>query len=463
MPQERLNEDIEQLLQRFNEQEDSERHEDGQGTEDDGIEEIDVYFVRRPKKGEEKTGAAEENAPPRKRPQRNIPIGAFVAIAANVLLTLSVLVFSILPQLTATVTIILIPVEKQVRETASLIVVQGTPTNGQIPARFLPSFTLTQSKKVPATGHGHQDARAAAGALTFYNGSFSAQTVFAGAVFTGADGVQVATNETVTIPANNPPADGQASISAHALNTGSQGNIAALDINGTFSSALFVKNLTPFTGGQSERDYPIVTKTDIQSAVTSLTTTITSSETPALQAQVTAHEGLITLPCTPMVTSDHHGGDEAPAVTVTVSGHCTGVAYDKAGLQTQATRLLTNQATMTLGATYSLLGDIQVTILHATITNKPNQIATIAVSMSGTWGYQITQQAQQEINRLIAGKQKADALHILLSLPGIQGVTMQGLADDQDIPTDISHIHLLVVYGVYEIVVVKEKGIGYPL
>src|SRR5258708_36853159 len=37
--------------------------------------------------------------------------------------------------------------------------------------RLLPPTTLSQEKTVPTTGHGHQDARAATGTVTFYNGS----------------------------------------------------------------------------------------------------------------------------------------------------------------------------------------------------------------------------------------------------------------------------------------------------
>src|SRR5260221_948700 len=43
--------------------------------------------------------------------------------------------------------------------------------------RVIPPTTLSQCKTVPTTGHGHQDARAATGTVTFYNGSESPPTV----------------------------------------------------------------------------------------------------------------------------------------------------------------------------------------------------------------------------------------------------------------------------------------------
>src|SRR5439155_19945851 len=74
--------------------------------------------------------------------------------------------------------------------------------------RLLNPITLSQSQTVATTGRGHQDARAAAGELIYYNGAFTPQTVEAGTLYTGNDGIQVLTNETVTIPAatpGNPP------------------------------------------------------------------------------------------------------------------------------------------------------------------------------------------------------------------------------------------------------------------
>src|SRR5713226_9136409 len=68
-------------------------------------------------------------------------------------------------------------------------------TNLDIPTRTLAPVTLTRSLTIPTTGTGHQDARAATGTLTFYNGLLTSQTVPIGTVFTGADGIQVSTDQ----------------------------------------------------------------------------------------------------------------------------------------------------------------------------------------------------------------------------------------------------------------------------
>jgi len=440
--EQRLPDDIEQLLQRFNELEGHE--ENGQGTEDDAIEEIDVYFVRRPKKGEEDTEQVIESTL-QQRPRRNIPVASFVALAVNIILFLCVLIFAILPQLTANVTITLIPVEKQVSSTVTIFAVEGAPRSDQIHARFLPSFTLTQSKSVLATGHGHQNAQQAQGTITFYNGLFESQTVAAGTILTGADGVQVITDQLAIIPAATPPNLGQATVPAHTVQTGSQGNILAYNINTSCClTAVKAVNITAFRGGANERKYPSVTKADISTAAQAVTTTVTASENAALQAQLTTHEELIIPTCTPTVTSNHQPGDETASVTITVSENCTGIAYDSIALQEQATQLLTHQATAKLGTHYSLLGDVQVTVLKAAITNKTNGIATIAVRGSGTWVYQIN---EQQVKNLIAGKPRHVAIHTLFTLPGIQRVTIAGIPDNQQLPEDPTSIHLLILYG----------------
>ncbi len=51
---------------------------------------------------------------------------------------------------------------------------------------------------------GHENASAATGTVTFYNGLFTAHLVPQGTVFTGSDGIQVMTNADVSIPAGNP-------------------------------------------------------------------------------------------------------------------------------------------------------------------------------------------------------------------------------------------------------------------
>ncbi len=151
-----------------------------------------------------------------------------------------------------TVTVTLVPVHKSTHVTTTLA----------IPTRSLPPVTLTKSLSTPTTGHGHQDATRATGTLTFYNGLFTPQTLPIGTVFTGSDGVKVATDASVTLPAGNPPMYGEATVTVQALTKGAAGNIQAGDITATIANGVLVKG-SAFSGGQDAREYPAVAQSDL--------------------------------------------------------------------------------------------------------------------------------------------------------------------------------------------------------
>ncbi len=424
----KLSDEIEQFLQSFNGQEDAEpERKVGEGEE---IEEIDVYFVRRPKK-EEVERREDEESPPRQRPRRNIPFAALIALAVNLFLALSVVVFVIIPQLTeiVTVTIVSKSTELTLKSTLQL-------------GRVLTPITLSESQTVPTTGHGHQAARAAVGTLTIYNGSNTVQSINAGTVFTGNNGIQVVTSEKVTIPAAVPPQFGEATVTTQALEPGAQGNTAADDINIALSSDLTVKNLTSFTGGQDSRDYMVVTKTDRDVAAATLKVKVSSSMVAALQGQLTQGEQLQPTPCNSSVTAEHSPGSEATQVKITVSQTCSAVAYNNDTLLQRATALLSQQALKQLGTGYSLFGDIQVTVTQA--TPQINRPVVLSFTCVGTWVYALSQTAQQHIKSAIAGKTKQQALQLLLSLPGVQSVTIAGIGDTKKLP-DLTRIHLFII------------------
>jgi len=357
-----------------------------------------------------------------------------VTIAGCLLFTL---VSFMLPLLRPSATVTILPVERTIT-TLDAIQVQG---------RSLPPLTLMQSTSVSATGHRHQNATNAYGTITFYNGLLTSQTIAAGTIFTGNDGVQIITDQAAIVPAGNPPIYGQVTVSAHAALAGEQGNIPAYDINtACCATSVVAKNTQDFTGGQAARDFLIVTRTDINTAVTSLLVLLSQSENAALQAQLQPNEQLIIPSCTPRVSSDHTPGDEAKHVSVTVSETCTGIGYDAHQVYANATQLITSQTGSTLGANYALVGDIQVTIVHATITNSHQGLAHIIVQVRGTWVYQITPPIEQHLVQLIAGKTKQQAITILLHFPGIQAASIQLARGNTSLPSDPNHIHLIVMY-----------------
>jgi len=421
-----LNNQIEQLLHQLNEDQAGASQDDQQQPEDEEPEEIiDVYFVKREANPPENVVDA--------TPQHTPPSSLFPAAAVIfcLILPLSSILFQVYlifhPPI-ATVTII--PEAKQ-------LTLNGTVQLG----RLLHPIILSQSQTIPTTGKGHQDATQATGTVTFYNASFSSQTINEGSVFIGSDGIQVQTDAIVSVPANNPPQDGAAQIEAHASTPGSQGNIQAPDINGVGSISFFVKNLTPFTNGQDARDFQTVAKTDVTNASSPLKTLLMQSTKGALQGQLQPGEELQTLPCSPIVAANHQPGDEATRITVTVSQTCSGVAYNSAELQVKAIQLLTSQAVRTLGAGYSLLGENHVTVTQIT-TARPTP--TLTFSTQGRFVYGLSTTSQDQIKRRIAGKTEQDALHLLATLPGIQRVSLQW-NETMKLPKETTSIHLYIL------------------
>jgi len=304
-----------------------------------------------------------------------------------------------------------------------------------------------QSTSIPATGKRHQSARPAGGTITFYNGSFSSQTIAAGTIVTGNDGVHIITDQVAIIPAGNPPIYGQITVSAHAVLAGSRGNIAAYDINqACCGNSVLAKNTQAFTGGASARDFLVVTRTDMNNAVTSLLIPLSQSEDAALQAQLHTGEALITPSCTPSVSSNHKPGDEAKHVSVTVSVTCEGFAYVAQKVYANATQMITKKALQRLGTGYTVLGNISASVIHATITDQAGGIATLTVKLDATYIYQITPGEKQQLVNMIAGKSKSSALHILVSMPGIQAASIHCTGGDI-LPQNPSHITISILYN----------------
>jgi hypothetical protein len=311
--------------------------------------------------------------------------------------------------------------------------------------RILAPLQLSQSAIVPATGKGHQDPKQATGTIAFYNGQLNSVFIPSGTQFTGNDGTQIVTDQDATIPSANPPIEGQATVPAHAVNAGTQGNIPARDINtACCATAVLAVNLTPFQGGAGERNFSFVTKTDIENAAIPLKAAVTQSVTAALQTQLKQNEQLQSLPCAPQVSADHHINEEAANVKVTATLTCSAIAYNQTTLQQQATALLTTQAFKKLGPGYSLLGTIQVTVTHAIPTHT---IPTLVLSLTGTWTYALSSAAQQRVKDLVKGKTYQEALHILRSLPGIEKASL-AWDEHTKLPEDPKDIHLLLISGI---------------
>ena len=381
--------------------------------------------------------------PPRKPCLRILPfvIGALCVLIAGLLGEVSLLTLWV-PS--ATVTIIPSSAQISAIRTVTIVPANANPARQQVAGRLLDAITLSQAKNAPATGIGHGPAQAAHGLVTFYNALPAPQTIPAGVLLTGADGVEIVTDEDALIPAATMPTEGHATVSAHAVIAGRWGNIRAGDIYGKCCrDDVFVSN-GPFRGGQAARSYQMVTQQDIDSAGSSIKANLEQSVQAALSQQVQSNETLV-MPvlCNTAVLPDHQAGSEASQLRVMVSETCTGEVYTTNALHDLLMQTMAQQAIQQLGAGYSLVGSIQSGIAKATMNSRQGT-AILQIKVAGTWMYQFSQAQQQKIKLVIRGKSKQEATALLVHMPDVQTVSI-GIKNEISIPTDTQHIHMVFV------------------
>jgi hypothetical protein len=385
--------------------------------EQEPIKDIYVYIVR--EQPEEIIVEAEPLPPSSPRQDDRL---AWIITIVGWLLILSITAYGLLLALPATATITLISAEQQVTA-------EGTFT---LPAHIFPTISKSESETVPTTGHGHTPARQATGYVTFYNALTSPQTIGAGTSLVGALGIQVITDVTAYVPAGNLSSNGQATVRAHAIAYGPQGNIKAGDIYGPCCKPFIQVVNSAFSGGQNSRDFQAVAKSDIDGITSSLTTQVAHSMQTSLATLAASDETLVMpVPCTTQHVSNHPIGAEANMVTIKVSETCNPLAYKTSEFLAKASNTLTEAVP---GRTIRL-GEITAHISKAVLQE---QVLLLTVNASGDFGYRYDSQA---LAKVVAGKSQQEASRLLLQLPGIERVQVQGT-----IPGQADHIHIVVIY-----------------
>ncbi len=350
---------------------------------------------------------------------------------------------------TALVTIV--PTRLDSQATLLITAVTGTPDPAQheVRARFVSATSPVFVASGQASGTAYVPATIAYGTLTFYNTATYPQTIAAGTVLTGADGVQVVTDAAAFIPAGNPPLFGVVTVSVHAALTGSRGNIAALDIDGLCCAAgVAVKNTTDFSGGQDAQTYTTVRQADIDGLILPLIDTLTQDALTGVRSQLHPQEGMVTLPaCVPAINADHLAGSRATQVTVTVAVTCRTEEYDRQTAQRLAASSLTRETSTTLGANYTLVGQVTTMLVGVSVTNTKRGMLMLSIEAEGVWVYQWGSAQLEALARQIAGAQKQEALAFVLREEGVQSASIYLSGNEQTtLPADPSQI-LIEVAG----------------
>ena len=280
----------------------------------------------------------------------------FALFIASLLPIFSILfqIFVLLNPIIATIT--LVPISRDLSIKTEILAVPN-PTSNEISSFLVKPVSFSQTKTVPATGHGHQNAEFARGTITFYNGSSTSRVIPEGTQLTGNDGVNVVTDNSVLIPPSSPttpPTFGEASVSAHAIFTGPGGNIKAEDINSySLGPSILAQNTYAFRGGMDARDFRIVTFSDIDNALNPLKQAASQSIKAKLLSEVKTGEKLFPPSCKTSISLDHRAGDEANSVKVTYVKTCTGIKYIEASLHKKGSDILETQAKKQLGENFS--------------------------------------------------------------------------------------------------------------
>ncbi len=405
-------------------------------------------------------GNANAGTPPPPR-QRRRGIGLLVALIALLLLTLMVcggfalaapnsplgsLVSHTVGGGTPSATVTIVPASQTVTGNFAILAVTGTPNSSQreVQARQLSYTTPVQSKTVNATGQGHISATQAKGSLTFFNALGYTQTIGAGTVFI-VNGVQIVNSVSAVIPGANPPTEGSTTVAAHAVTTGTSGNIGAyaLSLRSCCATGVSVENTVAFTGGQNQQNFTIVQQSDIDNVANPLVNPTEQSALTSLKGQRHTNEQLVGQPkCTPNVNANPPVGSKSPTVTVAVSASCSGEVYDHNAAIALAVTSLQNQASKVPGVSFKLVGQIVPTITQLAVVDNKGTISMV-IKAEGIWEYNFGKTQQAQLAQKIAGKSQQAAQAILAVQAGV-GKVVSITPSGSTLPTDPTQIHFVI-------------------
>jgi len=348
------------------------------------------------------------------------------------------------PNPSATITII--PSSSKESLSISITAALGPDGANQVAARILQGSSPLRTVVALATGSGQTPAQASQGTLIFYNQGPSPQTIGAGTSLTGADGIEVETLASVTVPAGNPPALGLASVGAQSVQAGSRANIAAGDITGLCCAAGISAKNSAFSGGQDAQTYPVLEQHDIERASATVAQALIQQAQRQLQGRVSSSEQLALGPqCHTSVAAASPAGSHVPQATISVSAACTGEAFDRVGALSLAASLYARAAAKQLGPPYSLASRVTTTIAQAGLADARRGTLTVTVQAQGTWRYQWSRAERQAIARRIQGKSVSVALSLLAQAPGVAHTSISLEGGAQNIPTDAARITIVIL------------------
>lgn len=397
-------------------------------------------------------------APMRKRHNRRFAVSVIVATAVPTLLLLLLLMPRVLgmslfpsgfpllggaPVATISLTVQSRPISDTYLLTASPSVTQADIANRVIPARAALG-SASDSRVVSTSGMRSIDGSQATGFLFFDNSSHAPAFVAAGFIFNSSAGVQIRLLQSVTVPPRQDGKDGTATGGAKAVLVGANGNISAGSISTSCCGQVAVSNPQSFSGGVDPSVVHLVAQADLDGVQNELMPglrqrAMQQAVSHLAPGEVGAGQAVYKV----LVTSDQPVGAQADQVNVTVSVSATVLIYNTQTARQIAQQLLTNQAGQTLGASYTLKGDL--TVATPSVVQQSGGKLYLSVSAHGTWLYTVSQDAMNTWKQAIKGASPPLAQSYLSTQPGIASVKISLPFGTDHLPVDVGQIQFVIV------------------
>ncbi len=151
-----------------------------------------------------------------------------------------------------------------------------------VPAQFLPLKVFRAEVPIIPTGVKTYPATFASGTLTLTNGSVLSEVLPSGVIFGAGSGTEVQTTQSVFIPAGSASGYGVATVPARVVQPGNVGNIQTLAVNAVYGTALYIRNLTPFSGGSNAYSVTVQLPKDRQVAINAARALVASQKAQVL-------------------------------------------------------------------------------------------------------------------------------------------------------------------------------------
>jgi hypothetical protein len=132
-------------------------------------------------------------------------------------------------------------------------------------------------------------------------------------------------------------------------------------------------------------------------------------------------------------------GQEAATVTVSIQRTCSAVSYTNTDL-TRAVSTQFQQAIHTrLGVSYIPVGSPHLTIATTSIQEH---IVKLSILLDGTATYRFSTHDMQQLKNLVAGKNRNQAVQLLLKWKAIRFAAIQMPDNQNTLPDDVNKIHV---------------------